>query len=365
LTTLADVVAYVIGVDTHKEQHTAAVVDARGGVVEEVEVRAAGGGYRQLLHLAEEQAEGIRAWAIEGTGSYGTGLADFLREQGEWVIESERPKRSTRRRGKSDIIDARRAARDALALEVEKVGSPRQGGDRKELSLLLVTRDQVMRARTRTMNQLYAAITEAPEELRARLRGMSGQKLLQACTQLRHRRREDPEWETYVVVIRDMARRALALGKEAKQYEQLITVKVEQTMPGLLQEVGVGPISAGLLLCSWSHPGRFRSEAAFARMSGSAPLEASSGENQRHRLDPGGDRQLNRALHMIAVNRQQRDPATIEYTQRRRQEGKTPRETKRCLKRYLARKLFRLMERASTARESGEQMYVHKGSVAA
>jgi transposase len=353
MTMLAEIAEFVIGVDSHKEEHAAAVVNQVGGVLEEAQAMASDAGYRRLLRFAQEHADGVRVWAIEGTGSYGAGLFAFLDQQGEWVVEIDGIKREGRRHGKSDAIDAIRAARTALKTPVEKLVSPRQRGPRQALRLLLTSRNEVVKSRTRTLNQLHAALVAAPDELRTKLRSLTGKQLLLACSRLRQvpAHRQDPEWSAYVDVLRRTAKRALELTAEAQAYEQSILALVRQQAPQLLEKKGVGAVTAGQVLVSWSHQGRFRSDAAFAMVAGVAPLEASSGKHVRHRLNPGGDRQLNRALHTIVISRQRCDPATIDYTARRTKEGKSPREIRRCLKRYVARELFKALEHRAAPNE--------------
>ena len=344
---LADLVEFVVGVDTHKRRHTAALVAANGGLVDSLEVPATAAGYRQLLNWVEGQGNAPRAWAIEGTSSYGAGLTSHLQERSEWVIEVDCPKRPARRKGsaKSDPIDAVRAAREALSKDV--FASPRQRGQRESLRALQTTREGAVNARTKSLNQLHALVVTAPEVLRGTLRGLSSTELVRHCARLRRPSRGDVELDTYVGLLRGIARRALALEAEAKVYYQQIDQLTQTMASELRDELGVGPISAAQILISWSHPGRVRSEAAFASLAGVAPIEASSGQHTRHRLNPGGDRQLNRALHNVANNRMRHHQETREYVERRTREGKAEREIRRCLKRYLARYFFKLLERAA------------------
>ena len=357
---LADHVEFVVGVDTHKHGHTAALVAANGGQLCSLEVAATAAGYRRLLGWVEEQANAPRAWAIEGTASYGAGLTSYLQERSEWVIEVDCPTRPARRKGgaKSDPIDAVRAAREALSRDV--FASPRRRGLREALRALQTTREGTVKARTKALNQLHALVVAAPEELRAMLRGFSSTELVRHCARLRRSSRRDVEWDTYVDLLRRTAQRVLALEAEADAYQQQIAQLTQSMAPELCAEQGVGPISAAQMLISWSHPGRVRSEAAFASLAGAAPIEASSGQHTRHRLNRGGDRQLNRALHNVASSRMLYHQGTREYVERRRREGKTDREIRRCLKRYLARRFFKLLERAAV-----EQMFRLAPEVAA
>jgi transposase len=286
-------------------------------------------------------------WAIEGTGSFGAGLTSFLLEQGEWVVEVDRPARPARRDGaKSDRIDAARAAREAL--NRQHLAQPRRRGDREALRVLLATREGAVLARTQAVGQLKALIINAPDQLRHQLRQRTTDKQLQRCARLRTSPAHSAEQRATILALRSTARRALALTKEADELESELHQLVLTLAPTLLAEAGVGPITAAQLLSSWSHQGRFRSEAAFASLAGTAPIPASSGQTTRHRLNRGGDRQLNRALHTIALSRLAHHPETQRYAARRSTEGKTPREIRRCLKRHLARRLYHILEASPT-----------------
>jgi transposase len=338
---LADQLDYVVGVDSHRDRHALALVAASGVIVAEFEVAADAAGYRQALELAQRRAPGRRLWAIEGTGSYGAGLARFLTGQGERVLEAERPPRSgSRGRLKSDPLDALRAARAALA--DERLAHPRAGGQRESLRALVTTRESAVDGKRVALCQLRSLLVLIDEPLRSELRSLPRTALLNRCSRLRPRaERADAE---QLLALRTLARRALTLDQEAAQLQRAIAALVQRLAPSLLEQPGIGPISAAQLLVSWSHPGRIRSEAAFARLAGTAPIPASSGKTIRHRLDRGGDRQLNRALHTIILHRRQHDQTTITYLAKRTQEGKTIREAIRCLKRYLARSLYRHLE---------------------
>jgi len=187
-------------------------------------------------------------------------------------------------------------------------------------------------------------IVTAPETLRQELRRLSEGRLLERCSRLRRTTGTADELATRLV-LRSLARRVPAATTEAAELEQEIRAHVQSLAPALLDEPGVGPIVAAQLIVAWSHPGRLRSQACFARLAGVAPLPATSGQTQRHRLSRGGDRQLNRALHSIVLHRRQHDPATRDYIARRISEGKSTRDATRLLKRYLARHLYRLLEK--------------------
>jgi len=202
-----------------------------------------------------------------------------------------------------------------------------------------------MAARTAAVNQLKALLVGAPEELRAELRGLPTRRQIAVCAALRDRPTRSLEHQMTMRVLRSTARRIQALQAEADELHGQLQRLTAAIAPWLLELFGVGPISAAQLLVSWSHAGRFRSEAAFAALAGTNPIPASSGKVTRHRLNRGGDRQLNQALHTIALVRLRDDPETRAYATRRTTEGKSPRDVKRCLKRIIARQLFRLLER--------------------
>jgi transposase len=343
---LAELVEVVIGVDTHKDTHTAAVVDARtGGVLARAAVAADPDGYTELTALAEQHS-GLRAWALEGTGGYGAGLARHLAAGGELVVELDRPKRPARKAGaKSDPIDAERAARDALARG--RLAQPKTGPERAALQMRLTARRAAIEAATAAQRQLLALVITAPEAVRARFRGQSTRVMLTTAIQLRPTTTSgDIEVTTALTVLRDLARRSRSLELEAAEHETAIRDIVRAWRPDLLELTGVGPIVAATVLTSWSHPGRCRNDAAFAMLAGTAPIPASSGKTVRYRLNRSGDRQLNRALHTITLSRLRYDPRTRDYADRRRKDGKTDREIKRCLKRYIARELYRRLEAA-------------------
>jgi transposase len=344
LTDLREVVDVVIGVDTHVHTHSAAVVEVRtGGVLDEITVDATADGYAQLVEFADNYAA-LRAWAIEGTGGHGAGLTRHLERREEVVIELDRPERAKRRHGaKSDPLDAIRAAREALARP--RLGSPRAGGDRQALSVLLAARRSAVDAAGDAQRQLFCLVIAAPEQLRERFRGQKLPGMIKTAAALRVHPSGDVETTTTVTTLRSLARRARALTEEAAEHEKAIRAIVRSWRPDLLEQPGVGPIVAATVLCAWSHPGRIHSEAAFAMLAGVAPIPANSGQvTNRHRLNRYGDRQLNRALHTVVLSRVRYDQPTRDYVARRTTEGKTTREIKRCLKRYIARDLYRLLE---------------------
>jgi transposase len=342
MSSLAEVVDVVIGVDTHKHTHTAASVGARtGGVIAELTVTTDPHGYQKLLEWAG--AHSSRAWALEGAGGYGAGLARYLTGAGERVIELDRPARATRRHGaKSDSLDAVRAAREALGRA--HLAQVKTDGPRGQLAALMAARRSAIEAATTTQRQLHALVTAAPETLRTMFRGQSTTAMTTTAARLRPHTIWDAHTTTTAQVLRTLARRVLMLRAEAHQHESAMEGIVRAWRPDLIEQPGIGVIVAAQVLICWSHPGRIRSEAAFAMLAGTAPIPASSGMTTRHRLNRSGDRQLNRALHVIALSRTRYDQRTRDYIDRRRAEGKTDREIRRCLKRYIARDLFRQLE---------------------
>jgi len=340
---LADQMDYIVGVDPHRDSHSLAVVDVvSGAVLFESTVAASSGGYAHALRLVEEHAAGRRAFAIEGSGSFGAGLTRFLSGRGEWVLEVGRLRRERRSRGKTDALDAVRAARSVLASE--RPATPRAGGERQALQALVAAREGAVNAKRAGLCQLRDLLITTPEPLRGQLRPLSRARLLRRLAATRPDGRQDPELRGSLLALRSIARRVLQLTVEERELAREIETLTRKLAPQLLDQPGVGPHAAAQVVLSWSHPGRISSEAAFARLAGAAPIPASSGKTIRYRLDRSGDRKLNRALHMILVTRKRTHPATLAYIDRRLAEGKTRREANRCLKRYLARSLYRLLE---------------------
>ncbi|WP_443063455.1 IS110 family transposase [Streptomyces sp. NBC_00461] len=344
MTMLAEQVDGVIGVDTHRDTLAAAAVSPIGAVLETTDAPAYARGYQRLLEFAHQHVPGRRCWALEGTGSYGAGLAAFLKDAGEQIIEVCRPKRPPVRGGrKTDMLDAVRAAREALA--TEHVIQPRMRGAREAMRVLLATRQRAVHASTAAINQLKALIISAPDDLRADLRRLNRPAQITRSAGLRDRPALSTEHRMTIRALRSTAQRVRHLQAEARDLENEILQIVRQQAPELLELLGVGPITAAQILVSWSHPGRFRSEAAFASFAGVAPIPASSGLTNKHRLNRGGDRQLNRAMHTITLIRMRLDPTTKTYVARRISEGKSSRDAQRCLKRNVCRQIFKILER--------------------
>ena len=272
-------------------------------------------------------------FGVEGVGSWGAGLCQQLQQAGHSVVEVERPRRKDRRAGKSDRIDALTAAK--AALNSEHVSVPRSRGILTALRALLIARRSAVAERTRLLNQLQALNATAPIELRERIGDGTGKQLERRIMSMRQRPGTDIETRTTFAVMRDTAARSRALAADAQRYENELA-KLDDT---LLDEPGIGPISAAKLFAC--DPARFKHEAAFARCNGTAPIPASSGKTVRHRLNRGGDRQANNAIHTIAIIRAKHQPETRAYLERRIREGKTKREALRALKRHISRDLFK------------------------
>jgi transposase len=283
----------------------------------------------------------VRCFGVEGTGSYGAGLARHLGAAGHAVVEVDRPDRRTRRlKGKSDAVDAEAAARAVLAGTAS--GCPKAGDGRVEMiRSLRVARRSALKARTQATNQLLALVLTSPEELRASLRGMSLPRLVKVAARFRPGPLLDPAAATKLA-LRHLARRHAALSAEIAELDRALAQVASEAAPGLLALPGVGTDVAGaLLVAAGDNPERLSSEAAFARLCGVAPLPASSGKTNRHRLNRGGDRIANNALWRIVLVRMSSDPRTRNYVERRTKEGLSKKEIIRCLKRYVAREVYR------------------------
>jgi transposase len=339
MTMLAEVIDAVIGIDTHRDSHEAEIADAAGKPIARLRISNDSAGFAQLLAAIAEAAPGPRvAVCIEGTRSYGIGLTRALAAAGLVVIECEQPSRKQRRgKGKSDPIDAHLAVLAALRLDTDRLAVPRADGDREALRILLVARQEITVTRTAQASRLRALLLAGDDtDRRAARKTLTGTALAALAGR---ELRADASREQ---AVRQAEIARLALGQARRQLKdngtQLLAI-VNDIAPGLTSRYGVGPVSAAQAIVSFSHPGRCRNEAAFAALGGTSPLPASSGQTVRHRLNRGGDRALNRAIHAIALVRMRSCART--YVDRRTAEGKTPREIRRCLKRYIARELYR------------------------
>jgi transposase len=325
-----------VGVDTHKEQHLAVALDGLGQVLAEIVITTTLAGYSEFVCWLKELGENVLV-GIEGAGSYGAGLCEYLQAEEIEVFEVERPQRRERRTGKSDRLDALLAAKKVLTRE--GLSTPRGSGKRLALQMLLVGRRSAVSERSRLYNQLQALLVGAPYALRERVgSARNGATLANRLTGMRTRPTASLQENTTLQVLRDLANRARALHTQAEDYTRQIEEMVCSLAPAILEEPGVRPICAGRLLAF--NPARFTSEAAFARANSTAPQPASSGKTVRHRLSRGGDRQINAAIYTIALSRSVHHDQSRAYMHRRIDEGKTKREAMRSLKRHLSRHLY-------------------------
>lgn len=333
----------IVGIDTHKDFHHVAVITALGEPVEDHRFEATPTGYDRLLDWVESHGEVLRV-GVEGTGSYGAGLTARLRLAGMTVIDVIAPDKQERRlRGKTDRIDAYSAARAVLAQRATTIPKDR-GGQVEAVRVLRRARHLLVKQRTEAMNQLQGFIVSAPEELRARLAGLGGKKLAQACKKLRDRAGDDIVTATTVQMLRSLGRRWLEAQAEADQFEDRIRKLVADYAPELLAVHGVGPdVAAVLLAVTGQNADRLTSEASLAHLAGTAPVPASSGKTNRHRLNRGGNRQGNAAFHRIVLVRMRSHAETRDYVAKTLARGKTKRDAMRLLKRYLAREIFPIL----------------------
>jgi transposase len=342
---------FVVGVDTHARNHVYAILAAKTG--ELIDTRdfptTSAGISRAIAWVARRtEADADTLWVIEGAGSYGAVLAATVAGEGCPVAEAPRMDAKKRRGvGKSDALDAHQIAAAVLPLPLEKLRRPRvNDGVRQGVRILVTARDAMSTERTRSVNALTAL-------LRTHALGLDARKALSADQITEVSRWRAREEELSLTIARSeavrLAKRVLELDDQLKANEKQLTelVQISEAAP-LLQETGFGPVTAATCLTTWSHHGRVRNEAAYASLAGVNPIPASSGNTVRHRLNRGGDRSLNRALHMVALTKMTHDPETRKYVEKRRAEGRTNREIRRCIKRYLARRVHRTLNASCT-----------------
>jgi transposase len=332
----------ILGVDTHKDIHVAAVVTTLGAQLADATFPTTTVGYRQLLTWARSFGVLHRA-GVEGTGSYGVALSRYLHRHQVTVIEVNRPDRAARRRhGKTDAIDALAAARAVLS---KRASTPAKtaNGPVEMLRMFRLARASAVKSRTQAINQLNAVIVNTDPALRETLTGLTDTALIRHCANL------PPVAPTDTVTaacytLRRLALRIQALTTEERELQRQITAVLNTYAPQLLQRHGIGPDSASaLLVTAGDNPDRLHSEASFTALCGVSPVEASSGKTRRRRLNRGGDRRANAALYRIALTRARGDQRTRDYLERRTTQGRTRRETMRCIKRYIAREIYHLI----------------------
>lgn len=333
------------GVDTHADEHVAAVIDSQGGLLGVESFPARLSGYKDLSSWMCSFGT-IGLVGVEGTGSYGAGLTRHLRTAGLSVVEVDRPNRQQRaRQGKSDPLDAIEAARAALSGRA--LGAPKtRDGSVEAIRTLMVARRSARESRTKALNQIRQLVYTAPDELRERFIGIPSWRLAEATGVLRVHPDPDQVRMATKTALGTLGRRALTLEAEGKRLDALIARLVDQVAPELVNLVGVGPDTAAMLLITaGDNPSRLASEATWAKLCGVAPLQASSGKVTRHRLNRGGARQANHALWRIVMTRMACHPPTKAYIARRTAEGKSKREAMRVLKRYVAREIYHYLPR--------------------
>ena len=330
------------GVDTHADSHVAAAVDHNGGLLGVESFGADLAGYEDLVGWLAAFGP-VERVGVEGTGSWGVALARFLAAAGVETVEVDRPNRQARRKqGKSDATDAVAAARAVLTGEASVTPKARNGPV-EQMRVLLVARRSARTQRIQTLNQLRHLVFCAPEPIRSRFKDRYKTGLVTEAAKMRPRKGSDPVAFTTNTVIRDLARRITALNAEMKQIDRTLTALLELTAPSLLALYGLGPdTAASLLVTAGDNPERLHTERAWAHLCGVTPIPAGSGKTSgRFRLNRGGDRQANAALYRIVFTRMSSHPETRAYVARRRTEGLGTGEIMRCLKRYVARQVFK------------------------
>ncbi|MFE7217102.1 IS110 family transposase [Streptomyces sp. NPDC057611] len=337
-TDLSDQVV-VGGVDSHADTIHVAVVTDRGGHLADAEFPTRAAGYAAAIAFL--QAHGtVGAIGVEGTSSYGAGFARAARQAGLTVVEVNRPDKAERRRiGKSDPIDAYAAARAVVSGRA--TSAPKDGAVNGIRALQTAARSAV-KARTAALNQITHLLVTAPDAIRAKYPAQPGDKRITALARIRPA--TDPENAALLTALRTLARRVQGLTEEHAALTAELDKLVTELNTGLRAAYGVGPDTAAqLLITAGANPERLRTEASFAALCGAAPVPASSGKTNRHRLSRGGDRSANAALYRIALTRMARDQRTREYVARQTDAGRTKTEIIRLLKRAIAREIFRLL----------------------
>lgn len=332
----------ILGVDTHLDKHVGVIIDGFGKLLGDSAIETNIAGYQKLLSWAQAFGSLHRA-GIEGTGTYGSGLARFLIKQGIEVFEINRPDRSMRRfRGKSDPTDAESAARTVLSGNACAIPKS-QSGAAEAMRIVSVARRSAVKARTQTINQLRGLLISAPDKVRSKLWKSKPAECVQGCAHLRTL--GETNWlVSLATTLRLLAKRWLYLTDELKELDRTLDNLTARGAKRMRQQFGVGPQTAATLLAvAGDNPERLRSEAALASLCGVNPIEASSGKTVRHRLNRGGNRAANNALWTIAMVRMRSDPRTQAYVARRTTEGKSSKEIHRCLKRYIVRELYPLI----------------------
>ena len=336
--------AVIGGVDTHKDLHVAAVVDHRDRVLGTHSFASTRQGYRQLLAWMRSFGTLLRI-GVECTGSYGAGLLRFLQQSDVTVLEVTSPDAQDRRkRGKNDDLDAQNAAHAAFS--GKRTVTPRsRDGMLEALRVLVACRKTAVTARRVALQMIHNTIVAAPDGLRDQLRIMTRMQLVRTLAAWRPDLTAYRDMEAaYRISLKSLGRRYLELHDEIADLDVMIAAIVQELAPNLIARNSISSIGAAqLLLTAGGNPQRMRSEASFAALCGVCPVPASSGKTVRHRLNRGGDRAANSALHIIAIGRLRTDQKTKEFVARRVAEGHSKLDAIRSLKRYLAREVFALI----------------------
>ena len=332
----------IVGVDTHKHQHVAVAINGLGARLATYRAPANRAGYADLVTWARPLGD-VEAFGIEGTGSYGVGLASFVRRQGLRVVEVNRcDRRKRRNNGKNDTLDAESAARSVLAgvaTAIPKVAD----GMAEMVRQIKIARDTAIKARSVAMTTLKTLIVNAPGALREALEPLTDRKLIERCAAIRPGDIIDPT-ASVKHSLRALAARWRTLAAEIVDHDELLDTITRTAAPTLREAFGIGPGSAAeMMIVAGDNPTRIRSEAAFAKLCGACPIPASTGVTNRHRLFRGGHRQANAALHRIVIVRMRLHQPTIDYVRRRTAEGLSKRDIVRCLKRFVAREVYHVL----------------------
>jgi transposase len=344
----------ILGVDTHRDTHIAVLISGHGAVLDSHRFPTTQTGYHDLITWAQNRGRLARA-GVEGTSSYGTALTRHLHATGVQVIEVNQPDRADRRRrGKTDTLDAEAAARAVLSGRATATAKTATGPV-ECVRLFKMAKDSAVKSRTQAINQLKAVLIRADPALRESLTGLSNPRLIRRCTELDHTELDHTELDQAAAIhnatyraaaytLYTLATRIQRLTQEITQLTTQINTTLTTAHPALLQRRGVGPdTAAALLITAGDNPDRLHTEASFAALCGASPIEMSSGKTQRHRLNRGGDRRANSALHTIVLTRLRWDTRTRDYMTRRQTEGRTRREAMRGLKRYVAREIYQII----------------------
>lgn len=345
---VADTYRFVVGVDTHAAAHRYAIIETPNGrLFDEATFPTSAAGLRRAEAWIGRRAGGdIDAVLVsaEGTGSYGAQMAARLSSTGYRVVDAPAPQRD-RGTDKNDPIDAIKAARGALIRDIERLADVRNSSMHTALSVLTKSRDHMSLERTRAINALTALLRIHDLDIDAR-KALTRTQIRQVAA-WRTRTESLDIALTRTEAVR-LARRIRDLDADLASNNRQLTILVTEYAPQMMAMPGVGPVCAAIILTAWSQPGRIHSESALARLGGTCPIETSSGAHSGHRLNRGGDRQLNRAIHTIAMVRMRSDAQTRDYVHKRVAEGLTRRSIQRCLKRYITRQIYRTLTDTTT-----------------